>query len=329
MNTSARPSSGFRHEALFYSDWAEFVTGTVPFIRNGLTAGEPVLVVESPDKIQLLRTALDKDADRVLFADMAQVGANPARIIPAWRDFVQEHGAEGKRVRGIGEPIWNGRTSDELVECQRHESLLNVAFGHGQPWWLLCPYDTSQLEEEVIAEARRSHEYVMDANTVSSASAEFRGVEASGAPFATALPEPTVGVRKLAFDAESLLKVRATVAKFATSVGCSATRATELVSAVNEVATNCVIHGGGRGSLRMWREQDTLIADVRDQGVYNVPLGDRRRPTDKPGDSRGLWLANQLCDLVQIRTTADGTTVRLHLKIDPRQRFRVVPGQTN
>jgi anti-sigma regulatory factor (Ser/Thr protein kinase) len=329
LNAVARPSDGFRHEALFYGDWAEFVAGTVPFIRNGLAAGEPVLVVESPDKIALLRTALDRDADRVLFADMAQVGANPARIIPAWRDFVQEQGAEGRRVRGIGEPIWNGRTSDELVECQRHESLLNVAFGHGQPWWLLCPYDTSQLDGAVIAEARRSHEYVMDATTVSSPSDEFRGIDASGAPFATPLPEPTTGVRKLAFDADSLLKQRAAVAKFATSAGCSAARATELVTAINEVATNCLIHGGGRGTLRMWREKDTLIADVRDKGVYNLPLGDRVRPTDKPGDARGLWLANQLCDLVQIRTTADGTAVRLHLKIDPRQRLHVVPAQTN
>jgi anti-sigma regulatory factor (Ser/Thr protein kinase) len=329
LNPSARPSDGFRHEALFYSDWAEFVAGTVPFIRNGLAAGEPVLVVESPDKIELLRTALDKDADRVLFADMAQVGANPARIIPAWRDFVQQHGAEGKRVRGIGEPIWNGRTSHELIECQRHESLLNVAFGHGQPWWLLCPYDTSQLDEAVIAEARCSHEYVMDAKTVSSPSEQFRGVDASGAAFATALPEPATGVRKVAFDADSLLKQRAAVAKFATSAGCSASRATELVTAINEVATNCVIHGGGRGVLRMWREKDTLIADVRDQGVYNLPLGDRVRPSDKPGDARGLWLANQLCDLVQIRTLAEGTAVRLHVKLDPRRRLRVVPAPTN
>jgi anti-sigma regulatory factor (Ser/Thr protein kinase) len=329
LNPSARPSDAFRHEALFYSDWAEFVAGTVPFIRNGLAAGEPVLVVESPDKIELLRTALDKDADRVVFADMAQVGANPARIIPAWRDFVQRQGAEGKRVRGIGEPIWNGRTSDELVECQRHEALLNVAFGHGQPWWLLCPYDTSQLDEAVIAEARCSHEYVTDAKTVSSPSDQFRGVDASGAPFATALPEPATGVRKLAFDADSLLKQRATVAKFATSAGCSIARATELVTAINEVATNCVIHGGGRGMLRMWRDNDTLIADVRDKGVYDLPLGDRLRPTDRPEDARGLWLANQLCDLVQIRTMAEGTAVRLHMKIDPRRRLRVVPAPTN
>ena len=100
------------------------------------------------------------EAGGVLFGDMAQVGANPARIIPAWHEFVTRNAAPGRRMRGIGEPIWNGRSSDELVECQRHESLLNVAFGRGEPWWLLCPYDVENLEPAVIFEARRRHEFV-------------------------------------------------------------------------------------------------------------------------------------------------------------------------
>ena len=33
---------------------------------------------------------------------------------------------------------------------------------------------------------------------------------------------------------------------------------------------------------------------------------------DEPG-GRGLWLANQLCDLVQVRTFADGNVVRIHM----------------
>jgi prepilin-type processing-associated H-X9-DG protein len=35
------------------------------------------------------------------------------------------------RLRGAGEPIWPERRPAELVECQRHESLLNVAFADG------------------------------------------------------------------------------------------------------------------------------------------------------------------------------------------------------
>jgi anti-sigma regulatory factor (Ser/Thr protein kinase) len=331
MSERAAPrNQRFRHEALFYGDWTEFVAGTVPFIRDGIARGEAVLVVDSAEKIDMLRTALGGQSDKVLFADMAQVGANPARIIPAWRDFVCERGGEGRPLRGIGEPIWNGRSPDELIECQRHESLLNVAFGHGQPWWLLCPYDTSQLDDDVLYEALRSHEYVMDAHSNSKETGVFRGIDASGARFDAPLRDPTAGSRSITFDAESLFMLRRAVTRFATSTGCSAERATELVTAVNEVATNSVVHGGGHGSLRMWREGDMLIAEVRDGGRYQLPLGDREKPGARPSDSRGLWLANLLCDLVQIRTFEDATVVRLHLKVDPRLRLRVVsPPEAN
>jgi len=94
----------FRHEAFFYSDAAAFLKRTVPFIRDGLAAGEPVLVVETREKIDLLRRVLARDSESIEFADISLVGANPARIIPAWRDFVDKHADSGSRMRGIGEP---------------------------------------------------------------------------------------------------------------------------------------------------------------------------------------------------------------------------------
>ena len=95
------------------------------------------------------------------------------------------------------------------------------------------------------------------------------------------------------------------------------------------MATNSIDHGGGRGTLRMWRDGNNLVSEVRDEGVYDRPLADRQRPGSGSGHPRGLWLANQLCDLVQIRSFADGTVVRLHVKVDPRKRLHVVPSETN
>lgn len=326
---SAAPTvERFRHEALLYSGWADFVTGTVPFIKGGLDAGEPVLVVESPAKIDLLRVALDRDADRVVFADMADVGANPARIIPAWQDFVARHGAEGKRLRGIGEPIWQGRTDDELVECQRHESLLNVAFGNGQAWWLLCPYDTERLDSAVIDEARRSHEFVSEGGSALR-SADFRGIDESGAPFARPLPDPGTTVREIAFRAENLLAVRRMVVRAGTDAGLRAARIQDFVTAVNEVATNSLVHGGGTGTLRVWHDPARLTCEVRDAGHYDRPLADRERPGPQASGPRGLWVANQLCDLLQIRTLAGGTVVRAHMKRDARHQLHVLDNPTS
>jgi len=54
----------------------------------------------------LLREVLGDGAERVRFEDMHRLGRNPARIIPAWREFLDESAPEGRPVRGIGEPIW-------------------------------------------------------------------------------------------------------------------------------------------------------------------------------------------------------------------------------
>jgi anti-sigma regulatory factor (Ser/Thr protein kinase) len=294
----------FRHEALMYAGMADFLAGTVPFIRGGLEAGEPVLVVESAAKIALLRSELGADARSVAFADMADVGANPARIIPAWTDFVKRQGGDGRRLRGIGEPIWNGRTPLELIECQRHESLLNTAFATGEPWWLLCPYDTETMDPDVIDEARRSHPYVTD-GTSFHRSNDFRGLDACAAPFDAPLPEPGSGVHELAFNAFNLVEVR------------GQSRAANFVLAANEIATNSVVHGGGKGSFRIWREAGAVSCEVRDAGHISNPLVDRELPAAEAAGSRGLWLANQLCDLVQIRSVPGGTAVRLHMWLKP------------
>jgi anti-sigma regulatory factor (Ser/Thr protein kinase) len=303
----------FRHEAFLYRDAAAFLARTVPFLRDGIAAGEPVMVVESREKIEQLRAALGRDADVIEFADMSLVGANPARIIPAWREFVDKHAGSDRLMRGIGEPIWAGRTELELVESQHHESLLNITFAPGTPLWLLCPYDTSALPAAVIDEARRSHEFLMRDGPGYS-STEFRGVGGSAKPFDAALPEAPVQTQELNFDGGSLAEVRRLTNRIASGSGLGAAKRADLVSAANEVATNTICHGGGGGWARVWRDRANVTVEIRDTGHYVRPLADRERPPRRVSGSRGLWLANQLCDLVQIRSFAAGTVVRLHMR---------------
>src|SRR5436190_6545214 len=300
----------FAHEALLYAGDDGFVAGVAPFIREGVAAGESVLVVVSPRKIGLLREALSAEPGHVLFADMATVGANPARIIPVWQEFVADHVAPGRPARGVGEPIWHSRGAAELVECQRHEALLNLAFARSPAWKLLCPYDTATLDETVVDEAIRSHPVVVESGT-RRPSERYPGVQEICAPCVLPLPEPAANVHELAFDAGSLADVRRLVYWRAASAGLGVMRTNDLVLAVNEILTNSVRHGGGAGVLRMWQEGGTLVCEVRDGGRMDDPLADRRKPTAEQTGGRGLWMANQLCDLVQIRSLADGNVVRL------------------
>src|ERR1700730_3372173 len=156
-----RPKT-FHHGALLYAGEAEYLSGTVPFIRDGLSAGEAVLVAVDRARIEVLQTGLGSAAGSVSWIDMGAVGVNPARIIPLWRKFVARHGA-GRPIRGIGEPIWPGRTPDELVEAHRHEALLNLAFSDTPEFRLLCPYNVQDLHPSVIDEARRNHPLIVQA----------------------------------------------------------------------------------------------------------------------------------------------------------------------
>jgi len=302
----------FVHEAFLYRDSEEFLRGMLRFIRAGTEKGEPVFVVLSAEKIERLKDALGEDADRLLFADMAEVGANPARIIAAWREFVDVHGAGAQPIRGIGEPIWAGRSDPELAECHRHESLLNLAFADTPSFRLLCPYDVSALDPKVVEEAERTHPFVSDLESFRD-SGSYRGMDSIAAPFADELGEPPARAEKLAFDGDSLAEVRGLVARWAKRVGLAGPRAENLVLAANEIATNSIRHGGGAGILRLWEEDGVLLCQIEDRGHIAEPLAGRLQPVlDKPG-GRGLWLANQLCDLVQVRTFEDGNVVRIHM----------------
>jgi anti-sigma regulatory factor (Ser/Thr protein kinase) len=299
------PPAAFRHEVMLYDSSETFIDGAEPFIRQGVAAGEPIMVAIGAEKIDLLRSRLGADAEQVLFADMAELGANPARIIPAWQEFFDAHA--GRPMRGIGEPIWADRSPTELVECQCHEALLNVAFADAADFHLICPYDTEQLHGDVIAEAERSHPFVAGAP-----SAGYRGDHAVP-QFAEPLPEPPADAAEHEITGDSLGDVRHFLAAEAERAGLSPARVHDLVLSAHEVASNSVRHGGGHGTLRVWLEAECLICEVRDRGqIAQQPLVGRVRPAIGQAGGWGLWLANQLCDLVQLRELPGGSVVRLH-----------------
>ena len=303
----------FRHEALLHEGDDGFLAGTVPFVRDGLAAGEPILAAVAPKRIELLRTELGDDADGVHFADMRELGRNPGRIIPAWHQFFDEHRRDSRGIRGIGEPIWAGRMPAELSECQLHESLLNLAFAGVDGFHLLCPYDVDALEDHVLHEACCSHPVVLDV-AGGRESAEYRGDERLLAPFDASLPRPGAPAEILGFEHDGLADVRALVAHGARDLGLSSEKSTDLVLAASEVAANSLRHGGGRGVLRVWREDSALVCEIRDCGHIRDPLAGRRNPRPGQPGGWGLWLAHRVCDLVQIRSQPGDTVVRLLMR---------------
>jgi anti-sigma regulatory factor (Ser/Thr protein kinase) len=301
------PTASFRHEALFYASADEYVDRLVPFVRDGIDADEPVFVLLPPDRMEQLQCALGRVTDGVSYADMTRVGENPARIIPAWQDFVSRH-APGRPVRGIGEPFYVGRTDAERAECHLHEALLNVAFAR-VPIWILCAYDSRAVDAADVRAAHHNHPPRPPDDTVAFDMARDGAV----AEWFAAPLSPAPACDPLLFDITTLGQLRTVVEDDARAFGLDRGRRDECVLVVSEIATNSVMYGGRRGTFCSWIEGGRLVYEIRDSGRIAEPMVGRVRPAGGQRTGRGLWLANQLADLVQVRSNGTGTVVRVHI----------------
>lgn len=300
------------HEALLYRTLADFVDGVARFVRAGLDRGDATLVSIPAARIAPLRAALGWRAAAVEFADMTRIGRNPARIIPFVRRFAERH--PGRRTSFVGEPIWPGRTTAEIRECTRHEALLNAAFA-GADLSIFCPYDAAGLAAGTIADAGRTHPVVCEPDRWE-LSRDYTDPAALYAAADRPLPAPPPDALVLPFTGAELPAIRQHIADRAARSGLAADRADDLTLAVNEVMTNTIAHTTAGGTLRWWvdLEQDALVCEVQDTGwIDDLLVGRRIPPADAEG-GRGLWLVNQLCDLVELRSGRQGTTVRMYAR---------------
>jgi anti-sigma regulatory factor (Ser/Thr protein kinase) len=307
--TAAVEIDRFEHEALFYRGEADFLAGLLPFIRDGLERDEAVVVAEPRAKMALLRDALAGEAAEVEFLDMAEIGGNPARIIGVWAAALDRHTSAGRRLRGVGEPAFVGRRTAELVECRLHELLLNHAFDGGPGWRLLCPYDQDHLPRSVTQAALHTHPVRSTAHTRLPSGAYTAGGHV--AAFAEELPEPSDAILRGVFGPADIPATRRTVAQWARSCGLAEGQVEVLELAASELATNSVRHGGGAGTVAMWLDHAAAVVQFTDAGTLHDPLVGRKAPPLDQEGGRGLYLVNQLCDLVQVRSSDHGTTVRI------------------
>ena len=300
---------GFAHEAFFYRGDTEFVDGVLAFVREGLDRGETVVVAEPRARLESLRHALAEDAGAVQFLDMADVGANPGRIIAVWHAALEEAVAAGRQLRGVGEPAYRGRRPQEMDECHVHELLLNRAFDGGPPWRLLCPYDTGHLPASVTDRAVLSHPEWSSLATRGRTGSDIQ--QSLADTFAGTMAPPTAPALRGEFTAVDVPAVRRTVASWARRCGLPEDRVEVLELAASELATNSIRHGGGGGSIALWEDADAAVVEFSDGGRVADPLAGRLPPAPDDEGCSGLYLLHQLCDLVQLRSTPIGTTVRV------------------
>jgi anti-sigma regulatory factor (Ser/Thr protein kinase) len=304
----AAGNDGLDHLAYLYDDERDYLSYLSAFVNAGLRSAEPAFVAVPGRRAALLRECLGAEPPLVRYGAMTETGRNPARLIPELRAFLDEY--PGRRVRYIGESIWPGRTDAELCEATRHEALMNLAFASAAVT-IVCPYDVTGLAASVVGGAQCTHPVIVRDGQARSADG-YAG-EALPAECENPLPAPPAGAEVMGYET-SLRQIRQVVADHGTALGMDAERVTNLVIAAGEITANTLRHTGAGGTFWIWHTGEEIICQVRDQGWITDPLAGRQRHS--PEDSgHGLWVVNQVCDLVEIRSSqAAGTIIRLHMR---------------
>jgi anti-sigma regulatory factor (Ser/Thr protein kinase) len=298
------------HDALLYGSNEELVAAAVPFVRDGLTRGDAVVVAVTPSNIDLLRDAVGPDADAVRFIDRTAWYVRPVSTIAGWKAEVDGAVSRGHAfVRIIGEV--NFGPDGQQASWTRYESVLNRVFVDA-PAWIVCPYDTRSLPDAVLDSARHTHPTLITRGGRGESSAYVAPED-----YLTTVPEP---LPTIAGQPRVTLRIEENVAAVRRAVHAAATagawltreRLGDLLAALSEVVTNSLLHGNGERILSVWTHHGSVVCELTDQGEGPVdPLAGYRPPTDHANGGMGLWIARQVCDAVSIENVDGVTRVRL------------------
>ncbi|WP_021598949.1 sensor histidine kinase [Actinomadura welshii] len=306
----------FAHRALLYGSRQDFLLSAVPFLRDGRRADDAVVAVVAPPVSAELRERLGpRTVAGIEFIDAAEwFGDGPVQALASCHDRARADWWPRGRLRLLAEPVWDGLTPLETREWKRHECLLNVVFA-GTPSTIVCAYDAVGLPGHVLEGAARTHPELTgpDGTAVSERftdPAEYYA-ECNAGPLP---PPPTAAVRRT-FAAGALPALRDFLTAEAARHGLPGDRTLPFVLAVNEVTTGIVRDGGGHGALLVWAEDGELVCDVDDPGRM---LADRflgHVPPDAHGGDAAMWAVRRLCHIVEIRSGARGTRIRLRVRL--------------
>ncbi len=283
-----------------------------PFVAEGLDRREHVFVAVGAAELSALRAQIGADAPELRWEDTREWHPHPATRLRAFHEFVTDELRGGAdRIRLVGEPVWPPGPPEHVREWERYESVLNEVLGPF-PVTLMCTYDAARVDPAIATNVRRTHPVVLDGEERPSEGFEeptefLRRWNADLAPpprSATALPE----VRNLAAARRSLLVE-------ARRAGVGLDPAMDLCLATNEVLTNALVHASGATGVWVWTEGDRFLCQIEDRGPgIGDPVAGYRPPGDAALSGRGLWIARQFVDLLQISGGPSGTRVRLHAR---------------
>jgi anti-sigma regulatory factor (Ser/Thr protein kinase) len=299
---------GYFHETAFYASDDELMDIVVPFLRDGVAAGEPTIVAFGDHNAAVTRTALG-DATGVTFMPGDHY-ARPAATIRAYRSMFAAYIRDGAtQIRAVGDVPHPG-TGVSWEAWGRYEGVINFAYDDF-PLWGLCPYDTRTTPAAVLEDVRRTHPNIALRDGSHVRNPDFEDPE----DYLRSLPAPEPDTIEstaplMEFHDAAPIAARTAARDVARASGLDGERTSSFVLSVSEVVANASLHGTPPSVLRFWSEPGRAVATVRDAGT-GPPHTGVGLVRDPKGGGVGLWIAEQMCSEVSFRREPDGFTVRV------------------
>lgn len=311
MSAPAAPA-GLTHRAVPYRDPEHHAEVLAPPICDALERDQRALVVVEPQCRSELERSLGPDAG-VEFRSPERVHtAPPFTVAGRWSRAVRDALAEGADgVCTVGQSVQLPGTDPSY--WTRLDLALTHALG-GLPVTLLCSFTDVDDAREVNGWLH--DELLVEGAPVPSGSRrDDRELLAENPQSPPAeLGEPLL---QLPVDLAGLGSMRRLVEREARLSGLGPHRVEDLVLAVNELVTNGIEHGSGTPLLRAWRTPQGLVTEMADPDACRLAFPGLAAPSVVGARGRGLWLASELTDVLQVWTAEDdpgqvqGTVVRV------------------
>jgi anti-sigma regulatory factor (Ser/Thr protein kinase) len=308
-----RLSQPFEHQALIYGSVGELRAAAVPFLTEGLAAGQAVVLVCRSPLTREIVTAIGRDAS-VRVVDPAEIFTGSARAVAALRRLALDCDGSSAGVRIVGSVPFEG-SPDGFREWGRYEAAVNVALA---PLRLssICAYDKRDVPKPVRAIIGRTHPFIRTPRAVQASPhfldpATFVRLTTPDVPDPAERAAPDVDMPAIE-DVYDLAEARSAIRGALARAPVGGLTVGDFTAAAGELLANAVQHGRPAVQLRLWIRPDRLVCTVHDRGPgFDDPLAGYIPPPDAAErGGAGLWLARQTCDSLDMRQDRNGFRVR-------------------
>jgi anti-sigma regulatory factor (Ser/Thr protein kinase) len=296
-----------RHNAFVYESSDEYVARAVPFLNEGLEAGEGAVVAHTKSGLAVMREALGVNAARVTFVDVSAAYTRPARTLAAYHKVYARQLQQTPKLRAVAD-VQFGPDPREWDLWAGYEAVFNRSFGH-LPAWVLCSYSANGTPEPVIEGVWQTHPEVVDATTWTTSERydEPDAVLRRLTPPSEPLPE----LRSIPFGQDPE-QVREHLAAELTAAGIGEAKTLDMLLATSEIATNALQHGHGIEAVRVGHVHGRFVCEIIDRGPgFDDPAAGYLAP--RAGVGCGLWVARQLSWRIEFFSSPRGFTARVWL----------------